>query len=226
VVKQPCLDGILIIVKEIIIPNSIIKSYAIKSGHSVDTVEKYWEEAKKSADGEWKGKKKDEHYWAYVSGIVKKRCGLTESLTFKEFVELSFDNQVVVSQAGSQSESSDYGMFISSLFAARDKAHELHLASRSHSQHVALNELYELLVEFADKMTEAFQGKHGLIKVGIPAADALFNQQSANTFIDAFTSWLETTGRHLQGDDSFMINMFEELLADVYRIKYKLDNLK
>jgi hypothetical protein len=209
-------------------PVAALKGYAQKSGKSISTVEKYWEDAKKSADESWKGKKKDEHYWAYVNGIVKKRCGINESMTFKEFIEFSIDNpkQVGVGAVDPQPEGANYGAFVSSLFAARDKAHELHLASGSYSQHIALNDLYELLVEFADKMTEAFQGKHGLIKVGIPAADAIFNQPCANTFIAAFTTWLETTGRSLQGDDSYIVNIFEELLADVYRIKYKLDNLK
>lgn len=211
-------------------PAATVKSYAQKSGKSVSTVEKYWEAAKKSADAAWKGKKKDEHYWAYVSGIVKKRCGLTESVTFKEFVELSFDNPEAElwqpeAAVDPEPEGSDYGTFISCIFAARDKAHELHLASKSYAQHVALNELYDLLVDFADELTEAYQGKHGLIKVGVPAADAVFDQPCACSFVGYFTTWLESTGRSLIGNDSFIINVFEEMLGDVYRIKYKLDNL-
>jgi hypothetical protein len=58
-----------------------LKSFAEKSGKSLETVEGYWEEAKEAA--EKKFKTESPQYWAYVSGIVKKRCGLRES--FKEF---------------------------------------------------------------------------------------------------------------------------------------------
>lgn len=213
-------------------PAATVKSYAKKSGKSIATVEGYWEEAKKSANVAWKGKKKDEHYWAYVSGIVKKRCGLTESVTFKEFVELSFYNPeptTAIEQPAAavdpEPPGADFNRFSSCIFAARDKAHELHLATKSYAEHVALNDLYELLLEFADEMTETYQGKHGLVQVSIPAAGVVFDQPCAIHFIQVLTSWLETTGRSLIGADSFIINKFEELVGEVYRIKYRLDNL-
>lgn len=225
-------------------PASAIVGYAKKSGKSVAEVERYWEEAKKFADNAFKGKAHDSHYWAYVNGIVKNRCKIKESTSFKEFVELSFDApqvdltpagpaqeaptpmpDAVPGCAGPGNECENYTRFIASIFAARDKAHELHLAARTYSRHIALNELYDLLLDFADKMSETFQGKHGLMPLKIPASDQLFPQECPIEFIVSLTDWLETTGRTLIGSDSFIINLYEELIGDVYRVKYKLDNL-
>ena len=66
-------------------PVPMLKSLANKSGKSISTAEKYWEEAKTSASKKFK--KKDSHYWAYVAGIVKHRMGITES--FKDFLNES-----------------------------------------------------------------------------------------------------------------------------------------
>lgn len=66
-------------------PNAVVKSYAEKTGKSVEHVEKWWNEAEKQAKKKFK--KKGPRYWAYVNGIVKRRAGLTGELSFKELVE-------------------------------------------------------------------------------------------------------------------------------------------
>jgi chloramphenicol O-acetyltransferase len=53
--------------------------------------------------------------------------------------------------------------FVGTLFLARDVAHSVHLNTRSFSKHMALNSFYDEVVELADKFTEAYQGRHGLI---------------------------------------------------------------
>jgi hypothetical protein len=53
--------------------------------------------------------------------------------------------------------------FVGTLFLARDVAHSVHLNTRSFSKHSALNEFYDSIVELADKFSEAYQGRHGLI---------------------------------------------------------------
>jgi hypothetical protein len=65
-------------------PVPMLKSLAKKSGKSLSDAEKYWEEAKTSALKKFN--KKDNRYWAYVAGIVKQRMGLSESISFKEFL--------------------------------------------------------------------------------------------------------------------------------------------
>jgi len=58
-------------------PVAVLHKYAKESGKSLQEVESYWDEAKKQADKKFDGKK-DEHYWAYVHAIVKRRCGLDD----------------------------------------------------------------------------------------------------------------------------------------------------
>lgn len=53
--------------------------------------------------------------------------------------------------------------FVGTLFLARDVAHSVHLNTRSFSKHMALNSFYDEVIELADKFTEAYQGRHGLI---------------------------------------------------------------
>lgn len=67
-------------------PNAVVKSYAEKTGKSVEHVERWWEEAKEEAKKKFK--KKGPRFWAYVNGIVKRRAGLDEGITisFKSFL--------------------------------------------------------------------------------------------------------------------------------------------
>lgn len=53
--------------------------------------------------------------------------------------------------------------FVGLLFLARDVSHSVHLNTRSFSKHMALNAFYDGIVEAADKFSEAYQGRHGLI---------------------------------------------------------------
>ena len=57
-------------------PIPALKSMAKKTGKSVSTLERYWDDAKKSS------KKKGPNKYAYMMGIVKKRAGM-ESIKFK-----------------------------------------------------------------------------------------------------------------------------------------------
>jgi hypothetical protein len=67
-------------------PVPMLKKLANKTGKSVSKAEKYWEDAKISASKKFS--KKDSHYWAYVTSIVKKRLGVSEekSASFKQFL--------------------------------------------------------------------------------------------------------------------------------------------
>lgn len=67
-------------------PNAIVKSYAEKSGKSVDHVEAWWDAAKKQAMEKFG--KKGPKFWSYVNAIVRRRAGLSENLSFKEYLML------------------------------------------------------------------------------------------------------------------------------------------
>jgi len=52
---------------------------------------------------------------------------------------------------------------IGHLFLARDVTHSVHLNTRSYAKHKALGGFYEDVIEMADDLAEAYQGRHGLI---------------------------------------------------------------
>jgi len=60
-------------------PAPVLKSFAKKSGKSIETLEKYWNEAKTSAREKGLEPGSD-RFFAFVTAIVKRRAGLSESL--------------------------------------------------------------------------------------------------------------------------------------------------
>lgn len=59
------------------------------------------------------------------------------------------------------------------LMRVRTYSHLAHLKTSSYSKHTALNEFYESIVDFADRLAEVAQGKFG--KLDIPALDVKGN---------------------------------------------------
>ena len=53
--------------------------------------------------------------------------------------------------------------FVGIMFLARDVTHSVHLNTRSYAKHKALGGFYEDVIELADDLAEAYQGRHGLI---------------------------------------------------------------
>lgn len=52
------------------------------------------------------------------------------------------------------------GKFIGVLFLSRTVAHQLHLATNSFSEHMALNTFYDEIVDHADGIAEQWQGEN------------------------------------------------------------------
>ena len=67
-------------------PTPLIAKYAQKTGKSVAKVEEIWDRCKEQAKGIRRSNIIDKQYWALVNGLVKKELGITESLTFKEYL--------------------------------------------------------------------------------------------------------------------------------------------
>ena len=57
--------------------------------------------------------------------------------------------------------------FIATLFLARELAHRYHLSTKSYSQHKALQNFYEDLLDLTDDLAEITQGAHGLLDIPI-----------------------------------------------------------
>ena len=117
---------------------------------------------------------------------------------------------------------------INDLFAARDLAHKLHLATKSFAKHLALGDLYDALLETADDIAEVYQGKYGIMNLGHNTS--MFNTPNASTmepvdFVRSLAIWAEGQKSTFSPADTHLLNMWDELLSKVYRAKYKLENL-
>lgn len=55
------------------------------------------------------------------------------------------------------------GRLIAIMFLSRDVAHREHLRTQSYAQHMALGSFYEGIIDRADAIAEAYQGRHEII---------------------------------------------------------------
>jgi hypothetical protein len=91
--------------------------------------------------------------------------------------------------------------------------------------HLALGELYEKLTDFADDLAEMYMGKYGE-DLNVHQSDPNhFDESDPLSFIAQLFAALEQLEATVP-KDGFLLNKYQELLGDVSRIKYKLENLK
>jgi hypothetical protein len=122
-------------------------------------------------------------------------------------------------------DSTKIGQLIAMLFLGREIAHREHLRTKSFSQHMALNTFYNEVVEIADSIAEAYQGRHGIIDK-IPlldndmtgSIDVVLEQQLAAIEKLRYTA-VERTETAIQ-------NLIDEAVALYLSTLYKLRNLK
>jgi hypothetical protein len=109
---------------------------------------------------------------------------------------------------------------LSKLFNARDVIHLAHLKTGSYAAHIALNEAYDYLLEFADTLTEMEQGKAGTtFDLVIPSA----SYKEPISFLKELNDYLQQV-KDMYCDST--INKIEELQGDINQTLYKLTILK
>jgi hypothetical protein len=116
------------------------------------------------------------------------------------------------------------GKLLSLLFLCRDLAHKEHLRTKSYANHMALNEFYEEIVELADGLAEAYQGKHGLID-DIPA---MTNAPSGDivTVLRNQVKWIESNRYKVcKEDDAALQALLDPIITLFYSTIYKLEHL-
>jgi hypothetical protein len=112
---------------------------------------------------------------------------------------------------------------VEKMFEARQVAHNCHLKSKSHSEHVALNEFYDELLSKIDEFVETYQGQYGLLS----------DYEIQTSAVNDVVSYLEdcakifSIGRDaMKGSDSHLKNILDEAVGITYRTVYKLKFLK
>ena len=120
------------------------------------------------------------------------------------------------------------GPLIGTMFLSREMAHRAHLAVTgpgSFSKHKALGKFYPAVIDIADTITEAYQGRHSLIE--IPYLEAP----------EDYTDIIEILEKHLEDieglryaavdkKDTAIQNLIDEAVGIYLSALYKLKNLK
>ena len=113
--------------------------------------------------------------------------------------------------------------FVGTLFLARDVAHSVHLNTRSFSKHMALNTFYDEIIELADGLAEAYQGRHGLIgPIGLRSARKTTNiveflEDSLATIEKARYEAFDKNDTALQ---NLIDGIVELYLSSLYKLKF------
>jgi hypothetical protein len=117
----------------------------------------------------------------------------------------------------------DIKNLVAKLFESRQVAHNVHLQTKSYSQHKALDGFYNGILDLTDSLIETYQGQYGILRgyeeliIIEPVNEIeIYLEDCAKIFVLARESI----------SDSHLKNIIEEIISLTYRTLYKLKNLK
>lgn len=112
--------------------------------------------------------------------------------------------------------------FIAECFALRTAVHQLHLSSKSYSEHIALDEFYTGLLDLTDKYAEVYMGlAKSITKFPTHPLPAGSPVQLLEAFLDCIQEEVDED----HGKQS-LLNILAEIEELTARTLYKLKNLK
>lgn len=110
---------------------------------------------------------------------------------------------------------------IARCFAVRTAGHLSHLATRSYSQHMALQTFYEDILDATDEFAEVYQGLQGHIATYPPIKLPSGNPAA---YIQDMNDWLEENGAECADGDSALQSLIDVITAvcahALYRLKF------
>ena len=113
------------------------------------------------------------------------------------------------------------GDLIGHLFLARDVTHSVHLNTRSYAKHKALGGFYGKVIDLADDLAEAYQGRHGLI-----GPITLHSAKKTNNVVEFLEDSLkdveELRYKVCEKDETAIQNIIDEIIGLYLSTLYKL----
>lgn len=109
------------------------------------------------------------------------------------------------------------------LFSARTAGHAAHLATSSYAQHMALGSFYSEVGDFADSLTEMWQGWKG-VKLNPSAATPEFNGDII-ALLRQHVQWIQQNRNTETENYSPLQNEVDSVLALYHSTIYKLTML-
>jgi len=134
-------------------------------------------------------------------------------------------NKGLVSPRGTIKETNgSIGELIGTLFLSREITHREHLKTTSFSQHMALQNFYDNIIETADSITEAYQGRNGIIDIPFVPNDYTGSIiEVLQELLDYIESIRYTA---VPQEDTAIQNLIDESVALFLSTLYKLKQLK
>jgi DNA-binding ferritin-like protein len=119
------------------------------------------------------------------------------------------------------------GQLVGTLFLSREVAHRAHLAATgtgSFAKHSALGEFYPAVGDHGDTITEAYQGRHGIIEIPYLKYD---EEDDIVKCLEKYMDDIEEL-RYSAVDkkDTTIQNLIDDALATYLSTLYKLRHLK
>lgn len=112
------------------------------------------------------------------------------------------------------------GSFFHRLMEVRTQAHAFHLGTKSYSEHKALDEFYNEILNLADDLIETYQGQYGLVKLEGENTSSKSPIDLLERFVEEVKSVYEVF------KESHLKNILDEIVSLTYKTLYKLKHLK
>jgi DNA-binding ferritin-like protein len=121
--------------------------------------------------------------------------------------------------------SNKFESLISKLLHSRTQTHIFHLQSDNFSQHKALDEYYDDIVDLIDDLVESYQGEFGIIKnYQNYDLEVYKNNDQVVKFLTGLSEDVNDLRETL--GDSFLVGKLDEVVELINSTLYKLKNLK
>ena len=85
--------------------------------------------------------------------------------------------------------------------------------------------MYDALLEFADDLAEMVQGKYGILDLN-QQSEPFFDTADELAFVSSLAEWAESSKSVFDPADTHLLNVWDEVIATIYRVKYKIENLQ
>lgn len=114
---------------------------------------------------------------------------------------------------------------VSPLIQFQEQLRVFHWQSETYAQHKAFGKAYENIGDLVDQFIEVLMGKHGKLEAegGTYQIELTnFKSDSVDNVLNEFISYLETFDSELDEKDSDLLNIRDEIKAEINRLKYLL----
>jgi DNA-binding ferritin-like protein len=109
------------------------------------------------------------------------------------------------------------------LFHARQQAHFWHLDTKSFSEHKALQEFYEQILDLTDSLLEVYMGKGKKVDFGgVRMSFHAYNKQKMIEYFKKLARYINRRKKGLGPSDGDLSNIFDEILALTNKTLYLL----